>query len=155
MRSALLLGLVCLLGSTACGGGGRETSSRLESLSSSERASLDEFVAAVRGGFERGDSRAVESLIELDGVPDFIANLTASRALPKGPMKVTEVRVEPVSLAEGPLLVLEGVEYGFNVDPVGTLVIEMDDVSIGATRVELIFGTRDGAYRLAALEAKE
>jgi hypothetical protein len=125
------------------------------SLDDAERARLTAFVEEIRRAYEAGDARAVEARINREGTPDFFTQMTRRKSLPKGPMKVLDARVESRE-RRSPMVVRFGdVDYGFNVDPLGALVIEMDDVSIGRVKVELIIGRKGGRFFIAGLEPLE
>ena len=87
-------------------------------------------------------------------MPDHLVLFTRMRLLPKGPMAVVDIRLEPMEVKDGPPVEIEGVMYELNVAPVGTLVVEMDDVSIGTLRKKMIVGTVDGEYRLAGMRPR-
>lgn len=120
-----------------------------------EREQLASFVSEIRRAYEMGNAAAVEALINPEGTPEFLMQLTRRKALPKGPMKVVDVRVEERRRDSIRVVTLDGVDYGFNVEPIGALVIEMEDVSIGEVRVDLIIGEKDGALYIAGLRPLE
>lgn len=125
------------------------------SLSAAERERLTAFVEEVRRGYETGNVRAIESLIQREGMPENMMQMTRRHALPKGPMKVLDVRVEARPQHVDRIVRLAGVDYEFNVDPLGAIVIEMDDVSIGPTQVDLIIGRKNGSFFIAGLKPLE
>ncbi len=126
----------------------------LAALGESERHRLDSFIAEIRGGFERGDARAVERLINDRGVPDYFAKFARVRFLPKGPMKVLGTRVEPIR-GKGGSLEVGDTTFEFNVDPLGFLVIDMDDVSVGNVNVRMAIGTMDGQLYIAGWKPRD
>lgn len=115
---------------------------------------LDAFVAELRRAIEAGDALSVDALFNWTEMPDHLVLFTRMRLLPKGPMVVVGIRFEPLEQSGGPLVELEGVTYELNVVPVGTLVVEMDDVSVGALSKKMIVGTVNGEYRLAGMRPK-
>jgi hypothetical protein len=109
------------------------------------------FVAELRRAIEAGDTLAVDRLANWEKTPDHLVYFIRRRILPKGPITVEDIQLEPMERDEGPVIEFEGVTYELNVVPVGTLVIELRDVSVGALSQKMIIGTRDGEYRLAGM----
>ena len=46
-------------------------------------------------------------------------------------------------------LTLDGVDYELTVEPVGKLIFDVHDVSIGMTEVGMLIGKKDGVFRIA------
>ncbi len=125
------------------------------SLSSAERVRLDSFIGEIRRAYEMGNSAAVEAHINREGTPDFLVKMTRRQSMPKGPMKVLDARVESRIDDSTRILTFDEVDYGFNVDPIGVLLIEMDDVSIGKIQVDLIIGRKNEEFFIAGLRPLE
>ncbi|MBW2273554.1 MAG: hypothetical protein JRG96_09805 [Deltaproteobacteria bacterium] len=115
---------------------------------------LDAFVAELRRAMETGDALSMDALFNWQDMPEHLVLFTRMRLLPKGPMEIVDIRLEPMREGEEPSVELEGVSYELNVRPVGTLVVEMDDVSVGALSKKMIVGTLDGEFRLAGMRPK-
>jgi hypothetical protein len=73
--------------------------------------------------------------------------------LPKGPTPIVGHRIIPYSMPEGPIFTLGDVQYELTVTPLGKLVFEVDDVSIGKMEVGFVIGQRDGVFRIAGYES--
>jgi hypothetical protein len=152
-RALGLAAVLLLAGCAACSEG--DPADPLAELSDSERQELDAFIETIREAYTAGNRPAVSALINRDGMPDFLEAITSTRYSPKGPTKVVSARVEPLEGATEMVVRLRGVDYGLNVDPVGMLVLELDDVSIGKMTAEIIVGRSDGRYQLAGLKPIE
>jgi hypothetical protein len=117
-------------------------------LSPDELRSLEAFTLEVRSAYEEGDASAVEKLIATDGLPPNMLNVLRHTVLPKGPTRVTDVRIES---ADGWMISPHPVDYRYNLDVVAKLVLEVDDVSVGPTTVEMVVGRANGSYRIAGI----
>ena len=142
-----VLGLI--LGSVACT---PEPEDPSLSLSQSDRTALAAFIAELSEVYSRGDSRGVEALIEGDS-DDRVVGLARKRVLPKGPSKIVGHRIVPYANPEGPLFRFEGVEYEHTIEPLGKLILEVEDVSIGPVQVGFVVGQRDGVFRIAGMQS--
>lgn len=131
---------------------GEWTQSALDDLSEVEQAELDDFVRRIRAAYEAGDHATIRDLSDTSQMPPPLARLNNRGSIPKGPREVTAIRIEPIQLKEGPLLRYEEHDYVYNVESLGRLVVEMNDVSIGPVSTQVIFGRKNGRFRLAALE---
>ena len=124
----------------------------VDALSAAERVELDAFIESIRVAYVDGNGPAVAAMISREGMPEFLEAIMRARYVPKGPSKVVSTRVEPLEGASEMVVELREVEYRLNVDPLGVLVLELDDVSIGKLEVEMIFGRSGGRFQLAGLK---
>jgi hypothetical protein len=124
-------------------------------LSDPERRELDAFIETIREAYTQGNYPAVSALINRKGMPDFLEAIMSTRYSPKGPTKVLSARIDPLEDAGEMVVRLRGVDYRLNVDPLGMLVLELDDVSIGIMKTEIIIGRSDGRFQLAGLKPIE
>jgi hypothetical protein len=115
---------------------------------------LGAFVAELRRAIEAGDALSMDALFNWEEMPEHLVHFTRMRLLPKGPMTVVDIRLEAMEEGGGPLIELEGVTYELNVVPVGTLFVDMQDVSIGALSKKMIVGRVGGEYRLAGMRPR-
>lgn len=148
----LSLSLVIVAALAGAGCGDAERPDPVAALPQAERARVDAFIAEIRSGFERGDGPAVAKLINDEGMPDFFKKYTRVRFLPKGPTRVVGTRVEALRTEAGSID-LGGTRYGLNVDPLGALILELDDVSVGRMEVKMTIGTHAGEYYIAGWKA--
>ncbi len=150
------LGLAAALLLAGCGACSEpEPADPAAELSDSERQELDAFVETIREAYAAGNRAAVSALINRDGMPDFLETITSTRYSPKGPTRVSSARIVPLEGASEMVVRLRGVDYGLNVDPLGMLVLELDDVSIGRMKAEIIVGRSEGRFQLAGLKPIE
>jgi len=159
-RITVALRSIVLVGLLLCGGGcdALRHNDRVDLdkvLTAEERTAFETFADALRRAYEQGNDPAVEAMIEQRGMPPFVAGATRLRYVPKGPSRVVDQYVKPLRLNDDFEVMLGGVKYGLNVEPLGVLVFEIDDVSIGRRRAELVVGKSDGVFRLAGLEPVE
>ena len=156
-RPIILLALLAVALSPGCSdsAGPRAVAPSGDVLGSGADPELDTFVAKLRRGIEEGDALSVDALFNWEEMPRHLVLFTRMRLLPKGPMVVTAIRLEPMEEEGGPEIELEGVTYELNVDPLGTLVVEMDDVSIGPVSKRMIVGSVGGEYRLAGMRPRD
>ncbi len=148
----IALAALCLVLACSTEIEGVSTQRTLDALSSAEKTELDDFVKQIRHAHETGNHQWVRDLSDTSRMPPPLVRLNNHGSIPKGPREVTSIRIEPMQLKDGVLLRYEGLDYVYNVEPLGRLVIEINDVSIGVVSIEVTFGRRDGEFRLAGLE---
>ena len=136
------------MGSLACGSDLVDPSL---SLSQPDRERLAEFVTVLRDVYSRGDARGVEALIAKD-FEHPVLDLARRHILPKGPTKILGYRIVPHEANGEVVFSLAGVDYGLTVEPLGTLVFDVEDVSVGEMEVAFVIGERDGAFRSAGFQ---
>jgi hypothetical protein len=131
---------------------GASTQPALDALTEPQRQQLDAFVDHVRASYQDGNHQAIRDLIDSSRMPASLERFNSQGSIPMGPREVTAIHIESMYAKEGPLLHWEERDFVYNVEPLGRLVIEMSDVSVGPVSVNVVFGTRDGEFRLAGLE---
>jgi hypothetical protein len=143
----LLLLLISALSLSGCAPEDSD-SDPVQSLSAPDRLGLEEFIGQLSETYSRGDYRGVESLIA-GGTDHRVIELARKHILPKGPTRIVAHRIEPYPVPEGPVFTLDGVDYELTVEPVGKLIFDVHDVSIGMTEVGMLIGKKDGVFRIA------
>ncbi len=121
------------------------------SLAESDRVALERFIGELREVYSRGDPRAVEAMIANDAEHRVI-DLAKKHILPKGPTHIVAHRIIPYEVPDGPIFSLEGVGYELTVEPLGKLVFEVEDVSIGEIEIGFVVGKKDGMFRIAGYQ---
>jgi hypothetical protein len=136
-------------GSSACS---PEPTDPSLSLSEPDQVALSRFVDDLREVYSRGDARGVEAFIAED-FEHRVIDLARRHILPKGPTKILGYQIIPYSAPKGPVFTLSGVDYELTVEPLGKLIFDVEDVSIGKMQIGFVVGRRDGLFRIAGYQS--